>query len=123
MGGVPVVGTLPYVPLMIDDEDSLSERLDNRRYQQDGSILLAVVRLPRISNFTDVAPFETIPGVTVRYVTDPKELDAADMVIVPGSKNTISDMKWLIESGMESSIKRFAKEKPVVGICGGFQLM
>lgn len=123
MGGVPVVGTLPYVPLMIDDEDSLSERLDNRRYQQDGSILLAVVRLPRISNFTDVAPFETIPGVTVRYVTDPKELDAADMVIVPGSKNTISDMKWLIESGMESAIKRFAKEKPVVGICGGFQML
>jgi adenosylcobyric acid synthase len=124
-GKVPVVGTVPYARLMIDDEDSLSERLSNTYDYGDivNTIKIAVVRLPRISNFTDIAPFENIPGVKVSFISNPRELTDADMVIIPGSKNTISDLRWMRESGMEAAIKRFALNKPVVGICGGFQIM
>ena len=125
MGGVPVVGTVPYTPLMIDDEDSLSERLSNSfDYGDSVNIVdIAVIRLPRISNFTDIAPFENISGVHVRFITNPRELQGADMVIIPGSKNTISDLRWMRESGMEAALKRFAITGIVVGICGGFQMM
>ncbi|MCR5501090.1 MAG: cobyric acid synthase [Acetatifactor sp.] len=119
-GGIPVTGVLPYVKLSLDDEDSLSERLSNK---EQGIINIAVVRLPRISNFTDFSVFERIDGVKVQYVTKPEELKFADLAILPGSKNTIGDLKWLRESGMESSLYRFAQEKPVFGICGGFQML
>ncbi len=119
-GGIPVTGVLPYMQVKLDDEDSLSERLtDHGR----GAVNVAVVRLPRISNFTDFSAFERIGGVKVSYVTSPKELADADMVILPGSKNTIGDLKWLRESGMEASIWRFAQERPVMGICGGYQML
>ncbi len=124
MGGVPVIGTVPYANLQIDDEDSLSERLDSSGVENDNSIVdIAAIRLPRISNFTDLAPFESIPGVRVRFIINPREIEGADMVVIPGSKNTISDLRWMRESGMEVAIKRFAKSKPVVGICGGFQML
>ena len=124
-GNVPVVGTIPYARLMIDDEDSLSDRLNNSTTASDGSSIVnvAVIRLPKISNFTDVAPFESIEGVGVKFVSKPSELEEADLVIVPGSKNTISDMKWLTESGMASAIIRFSVNRPVIGICGGFQML
>ena len=122
-GHVPVIGTVPYARLMIDDEDSLSERLDNMSDSGASIVSIAVIRLPKISNFTDVAPFENLDGVSVRFVTNPREIEKADMVIIPGSKSTISDMIWLRESGMEAAIKRYAVNKPVVGICGGFQMM
>ena len=126
MGNVPVVGTVPYVPLMIDDEDSLSERLGNSCGDMEVAkslVKVYVVRLPMISNFTDVAPFESIPGVEVRFITNPREIDNADIVILPGSKNTIADLRWMRESGMEAAVKKFAKNHPVIGICGGFQMM
>lgn len=126
MGHVPVVGTVPYVPLMIDDEDSLSERLGNSCGDMEVAkslVKVYVVRLPMISNFTDVAPFESIPGVEVRFITNPREIDNADIVILPGSKNTIADLRWMRESGMEAAVKKFAKNHPVIGICGGFQMM
>ncbi|MBO4749292.1 MAG: cobyric acid synthase, partial [Lachnospiraceae bacterium] len=119
-GGIPVTGVLPYVKLSLDDEDSLSERLTNK---EKGIINIAVVRLPRISNFTDYSVFERIEGVKVQYVTKPEELKFADLAILPGSKNTIGDLKWLRESGMESSLYRFAQEKPLLGICGGYQML
>lgn len=119
-GGIPVTGVIPYMRLSIDDEDSLSERLSGK---EQGLINVAVVRLPRISNFTDFSAFERIDGVKVQYVTKPEELKFADMAILPGSKNTIGDLKWLRESGMEASLYRFAQEKPVMGICGGYQML
>ncbi|MCR4830000.1 MAG: cobyric acid synthase [Pseudobutyrivibrio sp.] len=122
-GHVPVIGTVPYARLMIDDEDSLSERLDNMSDSCEAVVSIAVIRLPKISNFTDVAPFENLDGVSVRFVTNPRDIEKADMVIIPGSKSTISDMIWLRESGMEAAIKRFVINNPVVGICGGFQMM
>ena len=119
-GGIPVTGVLPYLHVRLDDEDSLSERLTNKGR---GAVNIAVIRLPRISNFTDFSAFERIPGVEVSYVTGPGELADADLVILPGSKNTIGDLKWLRESGMEASLYRFAQEKPVFGICGGYQML
>ncbi len=123
MGKVPVIGTVPYTRLMIDDEDSLSERLGNERYEKDAAIDVAVIRFPRISNFTDLAPFESIEGVNVRFVTRPTDIEGADLVILPGSKNTIADLKWMRQFGLEAALKKYSQTGVVIGICGGFQML
>ncbi|MBR5047953.1 MAG: cobyric acid synthase, partial [Eubacterium sp.] len=117
----PVLGVLPMEKIDVDDEDSLSDRL-NQKTRKEG-IDIAVIRLPHISNFTDFSVFELIKGVSLRYVTDKRELEDPDLIILPGTKNTMADMEWLIESGLESAIKRCARKTRVIGICGGFQLM
>ncbi len=120
--GKPVVGLVPYMDVDIDDEDSLAERL-SRSYGE--SLLdIAVVYLPHISNFTDFAVLEATPGVAVRYVKNPKDLGEPDMVIIPGSKNTIDDLRWVRQSGMEAAIKALHEAGTVVfGICGGYQML
>ena len=119
---VPVVGVVPYLNVNIDEEDSLTDKFNNK---SSGSLIdIAVIRLPRISNFTDFNPLEYINGVKVRYVASTKELKNPDLIIIPGTKNTISDLKWLRESGLESSImKHVSKNKPLIGICGGYQIL
>lgn len=120
--GKPVAGVVPYAKLDIDDEDSLSERLEHT----GGPALLdfAVIRLPRLSNFTDFAALSRIPGVGVRYVDSPKQLEGADLILLPGTKNTMGDLKWLRESGMEAQIlKLHAAGTVVFGVCGGYQMM
>lgn len=120
-GGVPVVGTVPYMDIKVEDEDSLSDRLTAVRR---GLVDIAVIRLPKISNFTDFDVFEQFPDVSVRYVTDPAQLEGADMVVLPGSKSTIADMEWLRSNGFEEKIKDlYADEVPVFGICGGYQML
>ena len=119
-GRIPVCGVLPYMKLSLDDEDSLTTRFTRKG---NGAVTIAVVRLPRISNISDFTVFEQIDDVNLIYVNQPKELEQADMVILPGSKNTIGDLKWLRESGMEAAIKRFAIDNPVFGICGGYQML
>lgn len=118
----PVAGVLPYLNIDIDDEDSLSERLDRKKV---GTILdIAVLRLPRISNFTDFAALEATQGVSVRYVRSPKELGTPDLVVLPGTKSTISDLKWLRQCGLEAAIKKLAAQKiPIFGVCGGYQML
>lgn len=119
---IPVVGVAPYMHIQVEDEDSLSERFD--RNQEIGVIDLAVIRLPRISNFTDFNPLESIPGVSVRYVKYPGELGDPDMILLPGTKNTMDDLKWMRESGMEAAIlKEAARGKFIFGICGGYQML
>ena len=119
---IPFVGVIPYLHVDIDDEDSLSERLQSK--QTPALLDLAVIRLPRISNFTDFAPLERIPGVSVRYVTRAAELKQPDLILLPGSKNTMDDLKWMRQNGMEAAIKQYAAAgKPVFGICGGYQMM
>ena len=119
--GKPVLGVIPYIHADIDDEDSLSERFDRHR---EGVIDIAVIRLPHISNFTDFAALECIEGAGLRYVSRADELGTPDMVILPGTKNTLSDMRFLRESGFEVKIKRLAAaDTPIFGICGGFQLL
>ena len=120
--GIPVVGVAPYMRLQVEDEDSLTERFS--KDQEIGLIDLAVIRLPRISNFTDFNPFEAIPGVTVRYVETVHELKHPDVIFLPGTKNTIEDLRWLRQSGLEAAILKHAAEgKVVYGICGGYQML
>lgn len=120
--GKPFLGVMPYVKCDIEDEDSLSEKLDKN--YAPSAVKIAVIRLPRISNFTDFDVFAQYNGVSVEYMTDHRELETADMIIIPGTKNTIADMKWLRESGMEAAIKRSASRNvPVFGICGGYQML
>lgn len=118
---IPVLGVVPYMDVDIEDEDSLSGKLENR---EAGLIDIAVIRLPRISNFTDFDVLRNLKGVTVRYVTRLSELKTPDMVILPGTKNTIGDLLWLRQNGLEGGILKLAsKNVPVWGICGGYQMM
>ncbi len=117
----PVLGVIPYIPCDIEEEDSLSDKLENNTV---GLIDIAVVRLPKMSNFTDFDVFSQYNGVSVRYAERYSELEKADFIIIPGTKSTISDMKWLRESGMETMIKKqVSKGIPVFGICGGYQIL
>lgn len=120
-GHVPVAGVIPYISCDLDDEDSLSEKLDRKC---EGLVSIKIVRLPRISNFTDFDVFSQYEGVSAVYVSTPDELEGADMIIIPGTKSTVSDMKWLRESGMEAQIlKMNARGVPVFGVCGGYQML
>ena len=118
--GVPVLGVVPHIRADIEDEDSLSEKLDAKG--NAGLIDIAVIRLPRISNFTDLDVFSQYDGVSVRYVSRYEALGTPDLIILPGTKSTISDLRWLRSSGLETAILR-KKETPVFGICGGFQML
>lgn len=127
MGKVPVAGVVPYMELSLEDEDSLTERFEKGSVP-DGSgepavIDLAVIRYPRISNFTDFNVFEQIPGVSLRYVTSVRELGHPDLVFLPGSKNTMGDLKWIRQNGLEAAVKKLAQDIPVFGVCGGFQML
>ena len=119
--GKPVLGVMPMEKIDVDDEDSLSDRLNQKTISE--GIDVAVIRLPHISNFTDFNVFELLDGVSIRYVTNKKELGDPDLILLPGTKNTMGDMEWLIESGLEGAIIRKARTTRVIGICGGFQLM
>lgn len=119
-GNVPVVGVVPYMELSLEDEDSLTERFDRK---SEGLIDIAVIRYPRISNFTDFNVFEQMPEVTVRYVTSISELHHPDMIFLPGSKNTMGDLKWMRQNGLEATVKKLAEDIPVFGICGGYQML
>lgn len=119
---VPVVGVAPYLQIQVEDEDSLSERFDGS--QEVGAIDIAVIRLPRISNFTDFNPFENMPGVSLRYVQRTADLKNPDMVILPGTKNTMEDLLWMRQNGLEAAILKLAAAgKAVFGICGGYQML
>lgn len=111
--GVPVLGVVPYVKVDIDDEDSLSPRLE--RTGHDRPVDIAVIRLPHIADFTDFAPLERHPALGVRYVERLSRLGSPDLVIVPGSANPPEDGRWLAESGFATAIR----EKPWLGLCGG----
>ncbi|MGM9626536.1 MAG: cobyric acid synthase [Faecousia sp.] len=120
--GVPVAGVIPYTHVDIDDEDSLTERFS--RTTERGLIDIAVIRLPRISNFTDFAPFERYANVSVRYVERVSDLHSPDMILLPGTKSTIADLKWLRQSGLEAAILKAASAGTLLfGICGGYQML
>lgn len=120
--GIPVVGVAPYLQVSLEDEDSLSERLDGEK--QVGLIDIAVIRVPRISNFTDFNVFESIEGVTVRYVKEPGELGHPDLIILPGTKNTMRDLLWMRQNGLEALILKAQKAGTAIfGVCGGYQML
>ena len=124
--GIPCVGTLPYMKIQLDDEDSLSTNLHILTQFRDkkDEIQLAVVRLPHISNFTDFIPLQNLTNVNLYYVSDAKDFGTPDGIIIPGTKNTPDDLQWLKDSGLAELIQSEAKKgTPVVGICGGFQML
>ena len=121
-GGIPVVGVTPYLSVEIEDEDSLTERFHGRK--EAGLIDIAVIRTPRISNFTDFIVLENIKGVSLRYVRDCRELKHPDMIILPGTKNTMEDLLWMRQNGLETEVKKAAAKGTIVwGICGGYQML
>ncbi len=120
-GKTKVVGVVPYMQVKLDDEDSLSDRFEKRDVKEFD---IAVIRLSHISNFTDFDPFEQIENVSVRYVTSPGELGNPDMIILPGSKNTLADLRVIKECGLAEKITQKAKSGTcVIGICGGYQML
>ncbi|WP_300298328.1 cobyric acid synthase [uncultured Intestinimonas sp.] len=120
--GKPVLGVVPMLDVDIDDEDSLSARLSGTG--KVGLVDIAVIRLPRLSNFTDFNPLERMEAVSLRYVGSPGEFGSPDLAILPGTKSTLADLKWLRESGLEARLLRHAaRGGAVVGICGGYQML
>ena len=120
--GLPVLGVVPYLHVEIEDEDSLSERLNARDAVKPLDV--AVIRLPHISNFTDFIPLEQHELLGVRYVQRARELGAPDLVILPGTKNTMEDLLWLRQSGLEAAVRKLAQaQTPVLGVCGGYQML
>ncbi len=121
--GIPVIGVIPWVDQIFPAEDSLDLLDRNSRYQQ-GEITIAVIRLPRISNFTDFDPLESESTVTVKYISPDEPLAHPDAVIIPGSKTTIADLCKLHESGMANQLQQYAAAGgKILGICGGFQML
>ncbi|MCR5404153.1 MAG: cobyric acid synthase [Butyrivibrio sp.] len=121
-GKTKVVGVVPYMKVRLDDEDSLSERFEKN--SSAGIIDIAVIKLAHISNFTDFDTFEQLDEVSVRYVSEVKDLGNPDIVIIPGSKNTLSDLSVLRENGLaEAVVSKAAEGACIFGICGGFQML
>jgi adenosylcobyric acid synthase len=124
--GIPTLGVLPWLrDLRIADEDSVA--LDDRRGAPlpDGAELdVAVIRLPRISNFDDFAPLEQEPGVRLRFVERPADARGADLLVLPGTKSTLPDLAWLHASGFAAEVlSRARRGEPVLGVCGGCQML
>jgi adenosylcobyric acid synthase len=122
------LGVIPYLyDHGIDDEDSVSvERraIGAPSAANENTLSICIVGYPYLSNFTDFTALERVPGVIVYYTRRPDEAKSADVLILPGSKNTISDLLWLKESGWASTIsEHIGARKPLVGICGGFQML
>lgn len=120
--GKPILGVIPYMDVDIEEEDSLSEDLNKRSVT--GLLDIAVIRLPHISNFTDFDVWKTVEEVSVRYVSNVKEVGHPDLIILPGTKNTMGDLAWLRQCGLEAVIKQKAARGDLVfGICGGYQML
>ena len=123
-GKTPVLGVVPFMDLDIDDEDSLAETLLKSDINDDAKLDIAVIRLPYISNFTDIYPFKEVPSASIRFVNNSEELGNPDMILIPGSKNTIHDLRWIKEVGLDRGLLRQKDKGTVIfGICGGFQIL
>jgi len=121
--GIPVVGVIPYLEGIYPAEDSL-DLLERRHYRNLGDLNIAVIRLPRIANFTDFDPLESEPTVAIKYLSPKQDLGHPDAVIIPGTKTTITDLLLLQKTGMAEAIQHYAAAGgTVLGICGGYQML
>jgi len=124
--GRPVLGVVPWLPgIRLDAEDALPIEAYRSEGAADGSRLrVAVVRFPRVSNFTDVDALAIEPGVDVEFTASASAVESADLVVLPGTKSTVADLAWLRERGLEPALaKRAAEGRPILGICGGYQML
>jgi adenosylcobyric acid synthase len=118
--GVPTLGVVPWLRLDLPEEDTAGIAGRGTR----GGVEIAAVRLPHVSNFDDLDPLAAEPGVGVRWVEDPAELVTADAIVLPGTRNTTGDLRWLWTTGMAAAIRaRAGAGVPVVGLCGGYQML
>ncbi len=119
---IPVLGVVPYLQVQIDDEDSVTERFWQRK--SGTGLQVQVVLLPHISNFTDFTPLELEEDLELSYVRRPEELEDPDLLIIPGSKNTIEDRLFLQKVGWDGPIRQYVKDGGLlIGICGGYQIL
>jgi adenosylcobyric acid synthase len=116
--GIPVLGVVPHVDHLLPDEDSQ----DLAKEKGAGDLRVGVIMLPRISNFTDLDAL-ALEGIKVVYVKDPRSLEGVGAIIIPGTKNTVADLKWLRERGLFDAIRARRGKVPILGICGGFQML
>jgi adenosylcobyric acid synthase len=129
MTGIPVVGVLPYMDVDIEEEDSLTERFTRwenaaNHFVPTAMVEIAVIRMPRISNITDFHVLESMSGISLRYVTHYHQLGHPDMIILPGTKNTMADLLWFRSSGLEAAVLKEKERGAVIfGICGGYQML
>ena len=125
--GLPVLGVAPYLyDLQLAEEDAVVLETNQASVlsPQPGEVDLAIIHLPRISNFDDFDPFHSDPGVRVRYVHSLRELGRPDAIILPGTKSTTADLEWLRSSGLAEGVLQFAGQGgAVVGVCGGYQML
>lgn len=120
--GVPVVGVIPYSNVDIEDEDSVTERFNSLK--SNNGIKIAIIKLKHISNFTDFDALKIAKDVSIKYVSYPHELDNEDIIILPGTKNTIDDLKEIKDNGLAKEIIKASKNgTTIIGICGGFQML
>lgn len=121
--GIPVVGVIPYLDTALPAEDSL-DLFERRTTKTQAELNIVIIRLPRISNFTDFDPLDSEPSVNVKYLSPKQELGHPDAVIIPGTKTTIADLVMLQKSGMAEAIQHYAASGgTVMGICGGYQML
>ncbi len=123
--GKPTLGVVPYIKeICLPDEDGVALDEKKRKKENPGEIIIKVIKLPRISNFTDFDPFIETPGVNVDFIEDPEKIDGADLVVVPGTKNSLADMLWMQERALDKKIKEHREAGGrVIGICGGLQIL
>jgi adenosylcobyric acid synthase len=121
---VPVLGVLPWLDVDLEDEDGVALQAGKYNSKAAAVLDIAVIQIPHISNFTDFNALAAQPDVRLRYVTDPKQLTDADLIILPGSKNTLGDLQWLISRQMDKAILHAHQiGTPIIGICGGYQML
>lgn len=121
-GKIPVMGVVPYIYTVIDDETKMNEH-----FEVDDNVNMvdiAVIKLPHISNYVDYNPFECVEEVSLHYASTPAEIGNPDMIMIPDTTDVYGDLNWLRENGLETRIlQHAAKDKVVFGICGGYQML
>lgn len=119
---VPIIGVIPYLDIDIEDEDTLTQKF--KKYNKKRGIDISVIKLKHISNFTDIDALRMVADVNIKYITSADELGEEDIIIIPGTKNTIEDLKEIKENGIATEIVKASKAgKIIIGICGGFQML
>lgn len=121
---VPVLGVMPWLDLSLEDEDGVALQVGKYDDQSEKVLDIVVVQLPHIANFTDFNPLAAQPDVRLRYESDPMQIGNPDLLIIPGSKNTLGDLLWLRQKKIDKAILGYhAQGIPIVGICGGYQIL
>ncbi len=121
---IPCLGVVPYMEdLLIDDEDSVTTRIEPKG-KRAGLPAVGVVQYPHASNLSDFTPLEMESGITLHYIKTPEEILSMDALILPGSKHTLHDLNWLNETGCGNAVKKAHQlKRPILGICGGYQIL